>query len=84
MNPVVAFWSAYVVTRPLGASVVDWLGKPRANTGLGLGDGIVSGLALVVFVALVAYVAVTRRDVQRPRGTRSHVRAGLTTQPAES
>jgi uncharacterized membrane-anchored protein len=84
LNPIVAFWSAYVVTRPLGASVVDWLGKPHADTGLGLGDGIVSGLALVVFVALVAYVAATRRDVQRPRGARSHVRPGLTTQPAES
>src|SRR3954451_22397868 len=84
LNPIVAFWSAYVVTRPLGASVVDWLGKPHADTGLALGDGIVSGLALIVFVALLAYVAATRRDVQRPRGARSHVRPGLRTQPAES
>ena len=53
LNPIVAFWSAYVVTRPLGASIVDWLGKPHAQTGLGLGDGTVSGLALILFVALV-------------------------------
>src|SRR4051794_7785672 len=84
LNPIVAFWSAYVVTRPVGASVVDWLGKPHGDTGLGLGDGTVSGLALVVFVALVAHVTATRRDVQRPRGARSHVRPALTAQPAES
>jgi len=64
MNPILAFWFAYVITRPLGASVADWLGKPRSLTGLGLGDGTVSVLALVVFVALVAYVTVTGRDVQ--------------------
>ncbi len=66
LNATVAFWSAYVLTRPLGASLADWLAKPPAHTGLGLGDGVVSLLALVVFVALVAYLAVTRCDVQRP------------------
>src|SRR4051794_12329288 len=66
LDPVVAFWAAYVVTRPLGASVADWLGKPRGQTGLGLGDGTVTGAALVLFVALVGYTAVARRDVQRP------------------
>jgi uncharacterized membrane-anchored protein len=64
MNPIVAFWFAYIVTRPLGASFADWFSKPHAITGLGLGDGTVSGLALLVFIALVAYVAVTRCDVQ--------------------
>jgi uncharacterized membrane-anchored protein len=59
-----AFWSAYVVTRPLGASVADWLGKPHGQTGLGLGDGTVSLAGLAVFAALVAWLAVTRRDVQ--------------------
>jgi len=74
LNATVAFWSAYVVTRPLGASLADWLGKPHAQTGLGLGDGVVSGLALLVFLALVAYVAVSRRDVQRaePAVARPH------------
>jgi uncharacterized membrane-anchored protein len=64
LNPIVAFWSAYIVTRPLGASFADWFSKPLSTTGLGLGDGTVSALALVVFVALVAYVTVTRPDVQ--------------------
>lgn len=65
LNPTVAFWAAYVVTRPLGASFADGLSKPT-NGGLDWGDGTVSGLALIVFVALVAYVAITKRDVQQP------------------
>jgi uncharacterized membrane-anchored protein len=64
MNPILAFWFAYVVTRPLGASFADWFSKPAAQSGLGLGDGTVSAIALVVFIALVAYVAVTKLDVQ--------------------
>ncbi len=64
MNPIVAFWFAYIVTRPLGASFADWFAKPSASTGLGLGDGAVSGLALIAFIGLVAYVALTGRDVQ--------------------
>jgi len=64
LNPIVAFWLAYIVTRPLGASFADWFSKPHAITGLGLGDGTVSGVALVVFVALVAYVTIAKPDVQ--------------------
>jgi uncharacterized membrane-anchored protein len=69
VNPVLAFWAAYVITRPLGASIADWLSKPSSKTGLGLGDGPVSLLMLAVFVALVAYVAATKPDIQTPRGT---------------
>lgn len=64
MNPILAFWAAYVITRPLGASIADWFSKPHANSGLGLGDGLVSAIALVIFIALVAYAAITKRDVQ--------------------
>ena len=35
LNPILAFWSAYVLTRPLGASIADWMGKPVASGGLG-------------------------------------------------
>jgi uncharacterized membrane-anchored protein len=79
LNPIVAFWSAYVLTRPVGASIVDWLGKPHAQTGVGLGDGVVSGLALILFVALVAYVAVTKNDIQRLRVAHAPREANLTT-----
>jgi len=78
LNPIVAFWSAYVITRPLGASVVDWLGKPHAQTGVGLGDGTVSGLALILFIALVAYTAATKRDIQ----PRHHVERARVLVPA--
>ena len=64
MNPIVAFWFAYIVTRPLGASFADGFSK-NTNGGLALGDGTVSAIALVVFIALVAYVALTKRDIQR-------------------
>jgi uncharacterized membrane-anchored protein len=63
LNPILAFWFAYVLTRPLGASFADGFSK-HGNGGLGLGDGPVSGIALIVFIGLVAYVAITRFDVQ--------------------
>jgi uncharacterized membrane-anchored protein len=66
-HAIFAFWFAYVVTRPLGASVADWLGKPSSARGLGLGQGPVSLAFAVVIVCLVAYLAVTRKDVQRER-----------------
>jgi uncharacterized membrane-anchored protein len=66
LNPIIAFWFAYIVTRPLGASFADGFSK-HGNGGLGLGDGAVSAIALIVFVALVAYVTVTKCDVQDAR-----------------
>jgi uncharacterized membrane-anchored protein len=71
MNPIVAFWFAYIVTRPLGASFADFFSKPT-NGGLGAGDGAVSAVALVIFAALVAYVTVTKCDVQGVRRPREH------------
>ena len=64
LNATVAFWASYVLTRPLGASVADWLGKPPSSGGLGWGDGTVTGLGLLLFAALVAYVTVTHSDVE--------------------
>lgn len=61
---VLTFWAAYVVTRPLGASFADWVGKPPGATGLGWGDGIVSVVLLVAIACLVAYLAVRRPDVR--------------------
>jgi len=64
MPAVPAFWFAYIVTRPLGASIADWFGKPAASGGMGLGDGVVSGVLAVMLVALVAYLTLTRVDVR--------------------
>jgi len=63
-NSIFTFWFAYVVTRPIGASFADWVGKPKRVSGLGWGDGRVSLVLTVVIVCLVAFLAVTRRDVQ--------------------
>ena len=66
LNPIAAFWMAYVITRPLGASLADWLGKHRVPAkGLGLGDGNVSVVAIAIIVGLVVYVARSGDDVQR-------------------
>jgi uncharacterized membrane-anchored protein len=55
LNPVVAFWTAYVLTRPLGASFADWIGKPHeVGSGLGFGDGRITLLTAAAIVALVA------------------------------
>lgn len=62
LNAVLAFWFAYVVTRPLGASFADWVGKPYLG-GLGAGDGRIAAVLTLLIVALVAYLAVSRRDV---------------------
>jgi uncharacterized membrane-anchored protein len=63
-NPILSFWLAYVATRPLGASFADWLSKPRSAGGLALGDGPVALALTTAIFCLVAYLAVTRRDVQ--------------------
>jgi uncharacterized membrane-anchored protein len=65
LNATIAFWASYVLTRPLGASVADWLGKPPSSGGVGWGDGTVFGAGLALFAALVAYLAVTHADVDR-------------------
>ena len=64
---MVAFWVAYVLTRPLGASIADWLGKPANHGGgLGLGDGPVAGAAALMIAVLVAHLALRRDGVQSP------------------
>ena len=66
MNEVLAFWSAYILTRPLGASFADWLGKPRDRSGVGLGDGPVSLVFAVLIVACVAAMTRTWRRTPAP------------------
>jgi uncharacterized membrane-anchored protein len=71
LNPTLAFWSAYVLTRPLGASFADWIGKRhRFGGGLGAGDGLVTLFLLLLIAAMVAFVAASGRDVQRPLAER--------------
>ena len=67
-NAVLCFWSAYVMTRPLGASLADGLGKSKASSGLGLGDGPVALVLGAMILAMVAYLAATGADVQETSG----------------
>jgi uncharacterized membrane-anchored protein len=66
LNPVLTFWSAYIVTRPLGASFADWMAVPARHGGLGLGAGPVTGLWVLAIVAVPAGLAVRRRTAARP------------------
>ncbi len=59
MGSILAFWFAYVITRPLGASVADWLAKPEA---VGLGTGLVSLLFAAAIIGLVRHLARTGKD----------------------
>jgi uncharacterized membrane-anchored protein len=66
LNEVVAFWFAYVVTRPIGASLADYASKPKALSGIAFGDGPTAGVAILAVAILVAYVSVARHDIQAP------------------
>lgn len=66
VSPVATFWAAYVLTRPLGASIADWVGKPASRSGLGLGDGPVTLVLLAAIAVLVVHLAVSRSDIQQP------------------
>lgn len=63
-NAVVTFWCAYVLTRPIGASIADWLGKPKWAGGRGFGDGIVALVLAILITILVSYLAITHADSQ--------------------
>ncbi len=62
LNVVLAFWIAYIMTRPLGASLGDYLSQPQTNGGLGLGATITSAGFLIAILAVVIYLAFTKRD----------------------
>jgi uncharacterized membrane-anchored protein len=61
-NPILSFWFAYVVTRPLGASVADWLAVSHARGGLALGTGPVSLVLAAAIAAFVYHLAQTGKD----------------------
>jgi uncharacterized membrane-anchored protein len=66
LNSIVAFWFAYVVTRPLGASFADYFGRPHSLSGIGFGSGRVAVIVAIAVAILVGYLAMTRRDIQPP------------------
>ncbi|MFD8778123.1 MULTISPECIES: COG4705 family protein [unclassified Streptomyces] len=72
LDAVWSFWIAYILTRPLGASIGDYLSQPTGDGGLGLGTVITSALFLAVILGLVVYLGVTRKDVADPESAARH------------
>lgn len=70
LNGILAFWIAYILTRPLGASLGDLLSQARADGGLGLGTVGTSALFLVAILALVIYLTITKRDISDSKAIR--------------
>jgi uncharacterized membrane-anchored protein len=62
LNEIVAFWWAYIITRPLGASFADWLAVPASQGGLNFGKGAVSIATWVLIIAFVTFLAFTRKE----------------------
>lgn len=63
LNAVLAFWIAYILTRPLGASLGDFLAQPKNNGGLGLGVTVTSAIFLTAILATIIYLSVRKPDV---------------------
>lgn len=59
MDAILAFWLAYIVTRPMGASFGDLLSQPVSNGGLGLGTVITSALFLTVIAGVIVYMTLS-------------------------
>lgn len=72
-NVVACFWAAYILTRPLGASIGDLLSQTPADGGLGIGTTVTSAVFLVIIIALAAYLGVKvnrqRREAEASRSS---------------
>ncbi|MCQ4080065.1 hypothetical protein NGB36_05525 [Streptomyces sp. RB6PN25] len=64
LGAILAFWFAYIITRPLGASFADWMAVDRSRGGLNLGLGPVTLVWTLAILGFVGYLAVSRKDVQ--------------------
>src|SRR5262249_700548 len=75
INAILSFWLGYILTRPLGASIGDYMSQAKADGGLGLGTTVTSFIFLGTILALVVYLAVTRVD-EIPMGSERRKRTG--------
>jgi uncharacterized membrane-anchored protein len=69
-NAVLTFWLAYILTRPLGANIGDWLATPSSEKGLGIGTFVTSIIFLAAILVTVVYLSISRADVIEQRGAR--------------
>jgi uncharacterized membrane-anchored protein len=65
-GPILSFWAAYILTRPLGASIGDYMSQSRTDGALGLGTTGTSYIFLGCIFALVAFLTITKRDQTPP------------------
>jgi hypothetical protein len=63
MNSILAFWVIYIMTRPLGASIGDFLSQSRAHGGLGIGATTTTMIFVVGIIVTVLYLVITKKDV---------------------
>ena len=91
LGPVAAFWTAYVLTRPIGASFADWFAVSPERGGLGAGTGTVSAVLVLAIVGAVAFThagaprtAPTARSPHRRRRTRGRRATGSPSPNRES
>ncbi len=71
MDPILAFWLVYIMTRPLGASLGDYLSQPSTYGGLGLGAAVTSAIFLLAIMATVIFLAVTKKDLVARTSTKA-------------
>jgi len=70
LNEIFAFWFAYIITRPLGASFADWMTSPSFRGGLGLNQVVVSLVLVAIIVALVIYMGINHLDIKKVNNER--------------
>ena len=75
LDAVLAFWVAYIFTRPLGASLGDYLSQPKVNGGLGLGATVTSVIFLIPILVIIIFLAVTKCDINSKNKTVSENQA---------
>ena len=65
INAVLSFWAAYILTRPLGASLGDYLSQPKEEGGMALGTVGTSAIFLITILVVVSYLTMTKKDQKR-------------------
>jgi uncharacterized membrane-anchored protein len=77
LGAIPAFWIAYVLTRPLGASFADWMRGPASHGGLGIPTALVAAIWALAFAGVVGYLAATRNDaLSAPKRSQPEPAAG--------
>jgi uncharacterized membrane-anchored protein len=64
---IIAFWTAYILTRPIGASFADWMDKSKAVGGLGMGNGHVGIWLTIIIIIFVGYMTLGHKESKRER-----------------